>query len=156
MFINQHIETTINAFFKSVYDYIAKNSALYSQKSDKQAIEAQTEIIKNQERNIAKMIYERKLDFDAYKLNNTAWEIKSAGCPGYQAFMKPGSVDNSALVAYREVINGITEYIYYGLREEVLLKPLKQWNYVISNRPLKDLVYPFMPLKHFIVKGTQR
>ena len=70
--------------------------------------------------------------------------------------MRPGSVDNSAVVAYLNVISGITEYVYYGLREEMLLKPLKQWYYVISDRPMKKFVYPLLPLRYFMAKNKQR
>lgn len=60
--------------------------------------------------------------------------------------------DNAIIQECLDVIRGITEYLYYDMHEEVFLKPLKQWNYIISNRPLKDLIYPFLPLKHFMVK----
>lgn len=103
------------------------------------------------------MMLARSKVADVYKLNQMQWDITTAGTPGCQAFVKPGSVDNSALVAYRDVVRGITEYLlYYGLCEESFLKPLKQWNYVISNRPLKDFIYPFLSLKHFMVKDVNQ
>lgn len=154
--MNERIESTIKAFFQSVYGYISENSKLYTKVADLQAIDAQGEIIKDQERQIMYMIIEKQKDCDAYKLREMQFNITTVNFPGFQAFVKPNSVDNSALVAYRDVINGITEYIYYGLREEVFLKPLKQWYYVISNRPMKDLVYPFLPLNHFMVKDSKQ
>ncbi|MBO7644734.1 MAG: hypothetical protein J6S57_00310 [Alphaproteobacteria bacterium] len=150
--MNANIELTIENFFKSVYTYVDGIAELYTKQNDKDAIKAQIETIKNQQKQIQEMMLAHSKGADAYKLNQMQWNIITAGTPGWQAFIKPGSVDNSALVAYRDVIRGITEYLYYGLREESFLKPLKQWNYVISNRLLKDLIYPFLPLKHFMVK----
>lgn len=154
--MNKRIESTIKAFFQSVYGYISENSKLYTKVADLQAIDAQGEIIKDQERQIMYMIIEKQKDCDAYKLREMQFNITTVNFSGYKAFVKPGSVDNSALVAYRDVVRGITEYLYYGLREEMFLKPLKQWYYVISDRPMKDLVYPFLPLKHFMVKDVNQ
>ena len=151
-----NMELTIKEFFKSVQSYIGTNLVLYTKENDLNAIKAQRDIIKSQEKQIMEMIEIRKKVFDAYKINKMAWEVRTVECPGYQAFIKPNSVDNSALVAYRDVINGITEYIYYNDRPDAFLAPLKNWYYTISKRKLKDFVYPFIPLKHFIVKGTQR
>ena len=150
--MNENIELTIERFFQSVYTYVDGIAKLYTKQNDKQAIENQRDIIKSQQEKIKEMMNIRVNGFNAYKLILLQHEITTMTMPGYQAFTKPGSVDNSALVAYRDVIHGITEYLYYGLREESFLKPLKQWNYVISNRPLKDLIYPFLSLKHFMVK----
>ena len=154
--MNERIESTIKAFFQSVYGYISENSKLYTKVADLQAIDAQGEIIKDQERQIMYMIIEKQKDCDAYKLREMQFNITTVNFSGYQAFVKPNSVDNSVLVAYRDVINGITEYVYYGLREEVLLKPLKQWYYVISKHPMKDVIFSFLPLKHFIAKGSKQ
>jgi hypothetical protein len=154
--MNKNIELTIEKFFQSVYGYVDGIAKLYTKQNDQDAINAQIETIKNQQKQIKEMMLARSKGADAYKLNQMQWDITTAGTPGWQAFVKPGSVDNSALVAYRDVVRGITEYLYYGLREESFLKPLKQWNYVISNRPLKDLIYQFLSLKHFMVKDVNQ
>ena len=151
--IDENIELTIREFFVSVYTYMAKNLRLYTKESDKEDIALQGKIVDAQEKQIAGMIFDRKLSFDAYKLDKEAQDVKNAGSSLYKAFIKPGSVDNSALVAYRDVISGITDYIYYNDKPESFLEPLKRWNYVISNRKGKNLIYPFLPLKHFVVKG---
>lgn len=151
------VESTIKAFFASVYRYASENSKLYSKVSDLQAIDAQGEVVKAQEKQIMGMVATRKKGVDAYTLNKMAYNITTTEFPGaYQMFMKPKNIDNSALVAYRDVICGITEYLYYNQEPEVFLRPLKKWNYVISDNQMKDLIYPFLPLKHFVVKDEQR
>lgn len=152
------VESTIKAFFASVYyRYIPKNSKLYTEVKDLQAIDAQAEVIKQQEEQIMAMLETRKKGFDAHTLNKMAYDITTMEFPGeYQAFLKPkNNSDNSALVAYRDVIRGITDYLYYNQNPEVFLRPLKKWNYVISDNQMKDLIYPFLPLKHFVVKDVQ-
>lgn len=150
------VESTIKAFFASVYRYAYKNSKLYTKVSDLQAIDTQGEVVKAQEKQIMEMVATRKKGFDAYTLNKMAYNITTMEFPGaYQMFMKPKNIDNSALVAYRDVIRGITDYLYYNQEPEVFLRPLKKWNYVISDNQMKDLIYPFLPLKHFVVKEDQ-
>lgn len=151
------VESTIKAFFASVYRYASENSKLYTKVSDLQAIDTQGEVVKAQEKQIMEMVATRKKGFDAYTLNKMAYNITTMEFPGaYQMFMKPKNIDNSALVAYRDVIRGITDYLYYNQEPEVFLRPLKKWNYVISDNQMKDLIYPFLPLKHFVVKDEQR
>lgn len=154
--MNKNMELTIKKFFESVYSFVNRNVKNYTETKDLSAIYDQGEVIKAQEKLVWDMVKERSQGFDAYKLNKMQWDLTTMDFPGYQAFMKPHNVDNSVLVAYREVIRGLSEYLYYGLREESFLKPLKQWNYVTSDRPLKDLIYPFLSLKHFIAKDNQR
>lgn len=150
------VESTIKAFFASVYRYASENSKLYTKVSDLQAIDTQGEVVKAQEKQIMEMVATRKKGFDAYTLNKMAYNITTMEFPGaYQMFMKPKNIDNSALVAYRDVIRGITDYLYYNQEPEVFLRPLKKWNYVISDNQMKDLIYPFLPLKHFVVKEDQ-
>ena len=94
------VESTIKAFFASVYRYAYKNSKLYTKVSDLQAIDTQGEIVKAQEKLIMEMVATRKKGFDAYTLNKMAYNITTMEFPGaYQMFMNPKNIDNFALVA---------------------------------------------------------
>jgi len=154
--MTKDIDATIKAFFMSVYEYVGKISDFYYFSGKNMAIiRYQEEVIKKQESLIAQLANEKCFGGDAGKLYEKVWEINTIECPSYHAFMKPGSDDNSALIAYREVIHGITDYLYYNMEPVAFLRSLKKWNYVISDNPFKDFVYPFLPLKHFVIKENQ-
>ena len=154
--MNKDIEVTIKKFFESVNNYAFNNARLYTDHKDATEIDKEIKVIIAQEKLIQNMLQERVKGFDAYKLNKMQWEIMGMEFPGYHVFMKTKSYDNSVLVAYRDVIRGLCEYLYYGLREESFLRPLKQWYFLTSNKSMKGLIYPFLPLKHFIVKESKQ
>ena len=121
--MNENMKLTIENFFQSVHDYVDDNAKLYTKQNDKDAVHKQIEVITSQEKLIKEMMAERARGFNAYKLSQMQHEITSMVMPGYQVFTQPGSADGSVLVAYRDVIRGITEYIYYDMREESFLTP---------------------------------
>jgi len=151
--MNKDIEATVKKFFESVYRYTNNIWEWYAIKGAnvKQIIE-QINVVKAQEGLIAKIFKEKSNNVvDTYKLNQLATQMMEQ-FPGRSAFVKPNSDDNSMLEAYRGVIHGIMDYVYYGLPVEKFLEPLKQWYFLTSNKSMKGLIYPFLPLKHFIVK----
>jgi len=157
MSMKKDIEATIKKFFESVYKYT--NSILEGgsiKAKNVRPITEQINIVKAQEDLIAKIFKEKSNNVvDTHKLERLATQMMER-FPGRSAFVKPNSDDNSMLEAYRDVVHGIMDYVYYGLPVEKFLEPLKKWYFLTSNRSMKGLIYPFLPLKHFIVKADKQ
>lgn len=155
--MEQDYTKTINAFFAWVYGYIDNIKDLYEKDEEKKSIYKTEQQIKRVESLVMKLIETRKTKpYDARILNDLVWEITTGEYTAL-AFMKPGSVDNSALVAYRDVLRGIGEYYSLPVQQkEKLLRPIKKWYYVTSTNKLKNLIYPFMPLNHFVLEDKTK
>ena len=126
--MEQDYTQTINAFFAWVYGYVENMKDLYKKDEEKKSIFKTEQTIRRVEKLVMKLIEERKTKpYDARALNDLVLEITTADYTSI-AFMKPGSVDNSVLVAYRDVLRGIGEYYALPVQQkEKLLRPIKKW-----------------------------
>ena len=155
--MEQDYVQTIKAFFASVVEFTTHMASFYKDSEEKNSIYDTVNKIKDVEKQVLKLIEERtNKPYDARVLNDMVWKLTTVNYSPF-AFMKPNSVDNSPMIAYRDVLRGIGEY--YGLpiqQKEKLLRPLKKWYYTVSTNKMKNFIYPFLPLKHFVLKDQTK
>ncbi|MBR4625378.1 MAG: hypothetical protein IKO56_07580 [Alphaproteobacteria bacterium] len=151
--MEQDYTMTIRAFFASVYEYANKMKSLYEKPEEKKSIAETISKIKGVEKMVLQLIKERTTKpYDARILGDLAYKLKTEDYT-YMAFVKPKSVDNSALIAYREVLNGIGDY--YGLpiqQHEKLLRPIKHWKYITATSLIEKVKNKISPLSNFVMK----
>ena len=145
---------TIKAFFASVYEYNEKMKDLYNAPIDKKHIDNVKEEIKSVEKMIFQLIELRETKpYDARILSELAYKIVTSHYSSTNAFIKPNSYNNDALIAYRGVIEGITEYYSLPVKqEEKILRPIKNWKYITADGFLKKAQNKLTPLSGFIMK----
>lgn len=94
---------------------------------------------------IKKLLDLRDNGFDKVELEKVIKEIKSLRIEPV-VFEKPGSVDQSAFLAFRGVINGICDYVMQPIaRDEMITEPLAKWATVKTMNKKKQLAYSMIP-----------
>jgi len=98
---------------------------------------------------LGKLISLRKTGFNQLELDKIVREIKFIDVSP-MTFEKPGYIDLSTFIAFRNVVNGLCDYFSSPVaRPEMMLKPLHEWAVVIAKangKNAKSFVYKYLPM----------
>ena len=101
------------------------------------------------ERLIEKLIELRKTGFKQLELDKIVREIKFIDVSP-MTFERPGYIDLTTFIAFRNVVNGLSDYFSSPVaRPEMILKPLHKWAVVIAKvngENVKSFVYKYLPM----------
>ena len=154
-----NMKLTIKDFFTSVYDFIDKTRDFHTLAEEQERIETTIREIENIQKLVQELINQREIKgYDARILMDKSWLITSANYTSLvNAFVKPESSDNRALVAYRDVLRGICEYYTLPVQNPAtILSAIKTWKIITADSRIKSFKYQISPLSKFAIKNNTK
>lgn len=145
-------EDLIRRFFIDVDNYILYEVEKSPNKNVNNIMSTRILIETDLQDLINKLIYLRKDCFDKVELEKIIKKIKDIYIRP-NAFIKPETIDQSAFLAFRDVINGICDYAMQPIaRPELINGPLVKWAIARNTDKKKQLLYRTIPVAWVIKK----